>query len=546
MAAERVVVDSIPYAFATWTSSRTLSGNLPWWSVIVHERALTLGATDTEAGIEVIGPRYCKLWGALPVDEQPAFRWDPSQWPFPAGRMPLEDELRLQATALHRLLRLVHADQCRRTVPALMEQLATIDMPCDAVHARLTVEGIPLPDERAAALHQGLSDEMAQLAATLAGFGLHQPDSDGDIWCWLIVLGLAHLFKDGSIDADTLKEFDAYHPAFKPLRRYRRLAAMRDQGWLHGRQTGPDGRLHPMHRTLGAHTGRTSTLDPALGSVPKEYRAAILTPGESGWVFDDADYSGCELFTLAAITGDERLAACCRTQKPVAALAQVIFPELRSMEVLKIPELARDLYDRAKIIVYSVIYGRSPLGLSRVLRCDEYEAGQLLNRLHAHCPVAIRHLHVLIQHSRHQHTVPIANGLVRHLQPDEIRDGRRVDRIAANCQVQGTAATVFRAATIAGDHVIRQHGGHLRLPLHDGLLYVAPEAAMPDLVPRLQRTMQDVFGRCMGTDLVPPVSSAWEERLRARRQPKALAVVDGVLDSRSTPPAPTALHSTTR
>lgn len=34
--------------------------------------------------------------------------------------------------------------------------------------------------------------------------------------------------------------------------------------------------------------------------------------------------------------------------------------------------------------------------------------------------------------------------------------------------------------------------------------------------------------------------------LRARQQPKALAVVGDLLDSRSTPPAPTALHSTTR
>lgn len=492
--AGRVVVTRIPFTCADWP--------VPWWPVEVHERAITLGGPDAGDDLGVLYMRYQKAVG------QVGFRWSPSGWPFPAGAAVPESYLRDHAVACQQSLAAIHEEQCRRTNPDLMRDLDTITIPCDRVHARLSKVGIPWSRERGAALVKELDIEIPQLQSVLEGFGITNPQDDDGVSVWIVLQGLGHLFPHG-VDSDLLKDYERRHPAFGPLRRCRRLFNLRLQSWLSGCQTGPDDRQHPLHRTLVVDTGRTTTVGPALGSLPKEYRTRILTPDDPMLAYDDVDFSGYEMFVAAIIGGDEELKACCRTGKPVAALAQRIFPELVNTPVLEIPDRHPDRYSDSKAISYGANYGQGQHGLKEKLNISGRTAQNLLDRLHAICPHLHRQTLGMAYHGWRTGQLPIANGLVRYLQPDDYAQPGRIDRLAANTRIQGAAATCFRAVTVVGDAVVRQYGGEIVLPLHDGLHYVAPLAVMPVLAPAMQAAMQATFARMFNTDLVPPVSSSW-------------------------------------
>ena len=473
-----------------------------WWPVEVHERAVSLGEPDAGDDLGVIAHRYRQAIG------QVRLRWSPSLWPFTEDEPPPKAYLADQSVAYHAILSAVHTAQCQRTNADLLRDLATITMPCERVHARLGMVGIPWSHERGVALCRELDDEILALRRTLDGHGISDPGDDVLVGVWLMLEGFGHLFPRG-VDAELLREYDSRHPAFHPLRRLRRLRDLRDQSWLLGQQTGPGGSLHLHHRTLAAPTGRSTSVGPALGSVPKEYRVRILTPDDPDLAYDDVDFSGFELFVAAAVSGDAGLRACCQTGKPVAALAQRIFDELAAVPVLSIPDDHPERYAQAKAVSYGSLYGQQAQGLANKLNISSRAAQILLDQLHEACPRLRRQAQAAAQHGWRTGLLPIVNGLERHLQRADYIIPGRVDRLAANTRIQGAAASCFRAVTVCADAVIRRYGGEILLPLHDGIHYTAPRSAMPALVPELRAAMQATFARMFNTDLVPPVSSAW-------------------------------------
>lgn len=492
--ASRVVVSHIPYDMADWVA--------PWWPIVTHERALTLGRNNRNLEQGEVLLRYPRATADSPL------QWSPTTWPFSNQEPPPIDYLVRQAQGLHAALSAVYHQQRHRTSVALLQELERISMPCERVHARLWSQGVDFDYSRCQAIHQDIAARVQGLRGELSVFGILEPEDDNLVKAWLDEVGLGDLFVSG-VTTDLLKEYEARHPALKPLRQARRLSSLLSQGWLRGHQTGPDGRMHLRHITLAAPTGRTTTIEPALGSVPKEYRSRILTPSDPDWAYDDADFSGFELFVAAAVSRDEALAACCRSGKPVAALAQVIFPQLGRQPILDIPSTHRDLYDQAKTIVYGTIYGQTHAGLASKLNCSKDAAGALQERLFCHCPKLRTLARQTATIASEQGIIPIAFGLVRRLQPEDTATPGRLQRLAANTPIQGAAATCFRAVTLVADKVICRHGGQILLPLHDGLHYIAPRKVMPELVPALTTMMQAVFRTVLKTDLAPPVSSEW-------------------------------------
>lgn len=497
--ADRVVVSHIPYAMADWS--------VRWWPVEVHERAITLGCPDAGRDLGAIALRYQTAVHGV------QFRWSPSSWPFAEGETPPIRYLSDQARALQRTLTAIYDMQCRRTSPDLRRELATITIPCERIHARLGKIGIPWSHEQSKQMLQEATAEAIALRSALSQHGIEAPDNDEFLDAWIATRQLTELFPKG-ISNDRLREVAKRHPAFGPLRRYRRLTDMLGHHWIAGTLTGPDSRLHPQHRTLATPTGRTTTIGPALGSIPKEYRARVLTPIDQHLELDEVDFSGFEFYVAAAVSQDPGLLKCCATGKPVAAMAQYIFPDLALVPVMSIPDAHEEHYAIAKAVTYGTFYGRGADGLHKALGIDKNAAEDLLVRLRSNCPHLIRQSQVATQYAYRTGRLPIANDLNRHLQPHDYEESGRIERLAANTHIQGAAATVFRMVTVVGDHIIRRYGGEILLPLHDAFHYVAPREAMPHLVPELCHAMQEVFRRMFQTNLAPPVASAWNKRSR--------------------------------
>src|SRR5699024_10492107 len=125
-------------------------------------------------------------------------------------------------------------------------------------------------------------------------------------------LGLPHgkKTKSGwSTNADVLEELRLLHPVVDKVLRYRTVAKLKStycDGLL--KVIGPDGRVHSTFNQTETRTGRISSAEPSLQSIPvrtpigRELRKFFA--GSGGNLLVDADYSQIELRVLAHVADD--------------------------------------------------------------------------------------------------------------------------------------------------------------------------------------------------------------------------------------------------
>src|SRR3712207_4451213 len=169
-----------------------------------------------------------------------------------------------------------------------------------------------------------------------------------------------------STDTRVLRSIRGEHEIFGVIAEWRELSKLVNT-YLEPLPTliGPDGRLHTTFNQAVASTGRLSTTNPNLQSIPirtelgREIRSAFVA--ESGYRLLSADYSQVELRILAHVSGEPKLReAFARGEDIHAATAS---------EVLGVPraELTKDQRNIAKMVNFGIIYGISAFGLSENL-----------------------------------------------------------------------------------------------------------------------------------------------------------------------------------
>ena len=113
-------------------------------------------------------------------------------------------------------------------------------------------------------------------------------------------------------------------------------------GWNWLAQWVREGRFHPEYVVGGMVSGRWATRGGGALQIPKAIRRAVVA--DDGWVFVAADAAQLEPRVLAAVAGDERLAAAAATGDLYAALADDAFGGDR---------------DKAKVALLGAMYGQT-------------------------------------------------------------------------------------------------------------------------------------------------------------------------------------------
>jgi len=266
---------------------------------------------------------------------------------------------------------------------------------------------------------------------------------------------------------------------------------------------GEDGRLHTTFNQAVAATGRLSTSNPNLQSIPirtelgREIRSAFVS--EPGWKLVSADYSQVELRILAHVSGEPKLRdAFARGEDIHAATAA---------EVLGRPqaELTKDERNIAKMVNFGIIYGISAFGLSENLEIPREEAQAYIDAYLARFPHVQDFIARTIEQCARDGYVTTLLGRRRPV--PEIRASNRQtrslgERLAVNSVMQGTAADVIKVAMVSVHERLRAEGRASRLVLqvHDELLLEAPDAEVPAAREALREEM------CGAYPLDPPLA----------------------------------------
>ncbi len=361
-----------------------------------------------------------------------------------------------------------------------------IELPLSVVLGAMEDAGVRIDTYRMGEITARLTDRVEELEAKaqqLAGepFLLGSSQQVGRILFDVLGLTPGRKGKTGySTDSKVLRSLRSDHAIVAVLEEWRELSKLLNTYLLPLPELidDRDGRLHTTFNQAVAATGRLSTTNPNLQSIPirtplgREIRSAFVA--EEGTRLLSADYSQVELRILAHISGEPVLReAFARDEDIHAATAAEVLGKDRAT-------LTKDERNVAKMVNFGIIYGISAFGLAENLEIPREQAQEYIDMYLARFP----RVQELIERTVAQ---AAADGFVttllgRRRPIPELRASNRQtrslgERLAVNTVMQGTAADVIKVAMVRIHERLAREGRASRLVLqvHDELLLEVPE-----------------------------------------------------------------------
>jgi DNA polymerase-1 len=387
-----------------------------------------------------------------------------------------------------------HAEAARRLAPMLRERVQErglerlydeVELPLAAVLAAMEEAGVRIDTYRMGEITARLRDRVEELesrAYDLAGeeFVLGSPQQLGRILFEKLELTPGRKGKTGySTDGKVLRAIRGDHEIVPVIEEWRELTKLLNT-YLEPLPAliGEDGRLHTTFNQAVAATGRLSTSNPNLQSIPirtelgREIRSAFVA--EPGHRLLSADYSQIELRILAHVSGEPRLREAFLRGEDIhtATAAEVLGKDPAT--------LTKDERNVAKMINFGIVYGISAFGLSENLDIPKEQAQEYIDTYLARFP----HVQAFIARTIAQATDDgYATSLLGRRRPvPELRASNRQtrgfgERVAVNFVMQGSNADIIKVAMVAIHRRLRDEGRASRLVLqvHDELLLEVPE-----------------------------------------------------------------------
>src|SRR5574338_1417899 len=388
-----------------------------------------------------------------------------------------------------------HAEAARRLAPLLRARLREwdcerlydeVELPLSVVLADMEQAGIRIETYRMGEITARLAErgeELEAQALELAGepFQLGSTQQLARILFEKLGLTAGRKGKTGySTDARVLRAIRDDHPIVPVVEEWRELTKLLNTYLLPlpALIDPADGRLHTTINQAVAATGRLSTTNPNLQSIPvrtelgRRIRSAFVA--DEGSRLLSADYSQVELRILAHVSGEPVLReSFARGEDIHAATASLVFGVPQA-------ELTRSQRDTAKMVNFGIVYGISSFGLSENLGIPREEAQELIDTYLARLPRVQELIKRTIAQAAADGYVTTLLGRRRPI--PELRATNRQtrslgERLAVNTIMQGTAADVIKVAMVRIHARLRAEGRAARLVLqvHDELLLEVPE-----------------------------------------------------------------------
>ena len=391
-----------------------------------------------------------------------------------------------------------HAEMTRRLAGPMRERLVErgslelyerIELPLTAVLAAMEEAGVKIDEYRMGEITARLRDRVEELearATDLAGeeFMLGSTQQVARILFEKLELAPGRKGKTGySTDSRVLRGLRDAHEIVPVIEEWREYSKLLNTYLLPlpSLISARDGRLHTTFNQAVAATGRLSTSNPNLQSIPirtelgRQIRSAFIA--EEGHRLLSADYSQVELRILAHVSGEPVLREAFEQGEDIHTRT--------AAEVLgKDPAvLTRSERDVAKMVNFGIIYGISSFGLSENLEIPREEAQAYIDTYLARFPRVQEFIARTIAQAAADGYVTTLLGRRRPI--PELRASNRQtrslgERLAVNTVMQGTAADVIKVAMIRTHDRLRAEGRNARLVLqvHDELLLEVPDTEL--------------------------------------------------------------------
>jgi len=401
--------------------------------------------------------------------------------------------------------------------PILIEQLTDqgslklftdVEMPLVPVLADIERNGFLLDVDGLHGLSQELErelDRMMETIARLAGgeFNINSPKQLATVLFEKLGLKPLRKTKTGySTDEDTLTQLATQHELPDHILNYRSLSKLKSTyvdalpELVHPETK----RLHTSLNQTVAATGRLSSTDPNLQNIPVKgdyglrIREAFIVP--KGHELLCADYSQIEPRILAHLSQDPRLLS-------VFAKGEDIHMAT-AMEIFGLPssQITRDMRRAAKTVVFGIVYGISPFGLSQNLGVPQAESKKYIDTFFERFAAVRALMDRNIAEGREKGYTTTILGRRRPI--PELQSGDPAqrgigERMAVNSPIQGSAADLIKVAMINVHKKLHEELPHVKmiLQVHDELIFEVPNHDLEE-AKRLVKSEMEGVGRHLG------------------------------------------------
>jgi DNA polymerase-1 len=274
---------------------------------------------------------------------------------------------------------------------------------------------------------------------------------------------------------------------------------------------------HRVHTTFDqafVASGRLSSRDPNLQNIPvkndwgRRIRQCFIA--SMGNKLICADYSQIELRILAHLSMDNNLISAFNNNQDIhSSTASEIFQK-------PINEVSKDERRYAKIINFSLLYGKTVFGLAEELRIDRATAKLYIDTYFAKYP-KIKACMDGIKNFAHEHGY-VQTVFGRRIYLPNISSNNRIireaeERLALNAPMQGTSADIIKFAMVAIDKWIQNNNLQTKMVLqvHDELIFDVPLNEVKLIQNNIPRLMTDTVTLLVKMAVDVKVADNWDE-----------------------------------
>lgn len=395
-------------------------------------------------------------------------------------------------------LRLYVAQQAEILGRGLGSHLNTIEFPFVIANARMEWRGVHIDGGRLHQVKEVAERETERAAKTLNGYGIEKPGSRKQFLNVMREEGLDHHFRRRGRECtedDLLETLEALHPAIPALRKYRRHRRLAGEEWLTGCLMGADGRIHPVHRQLGAATGRNSCSAPNIVGIGRAMRPVVTAP--EGRAIIELDYGQIEVGVAAAEHGDPGLIDAYNSGDVYSAMAQRFYErdlsgDDRALSPAAFKAKHGGLRDKMKTFVLAVLYNIQPPAIATRFGITEVEAQRERDRFLGMFPALKKGLENSSGYGAVRGHAAVVSGLRRYRE----KRGKPTSwetNFLRNTPIQGSATIVFKKAVIDLDRAFRGTDVWLILPVHDSIVIECPAEDINEVAEKARWIMEEAL-----------------------------------------------------
>ena len=364
----------------------------------------------------------------------------------------------------------------------LLPVLKEIEIPLIEVLNAMEEEGIMINPEYFKEFGEELEKRVEILEKeiyTIAGgsFNLNSPKQLAEVLFMKLNIAPVKKTKTGlSTNVEVLEELEARGEEIaKYILEYRKLSKLKST-YVDAlpKLADENNRIHTSFNQTGTATGRLSSSDPNLQNIPvKTDDGMRIREGfvaKKGYKLLGIDYSQIELRVLTEISEDENLIKAYREGRDLHDLtARKIFG-LDDNE-----EVSREERTAAKIVNFSIIYGKTAFGLAKELKISRKDAEDYIAKYFGQYPMVAELEREIVQKAEETGYAETYFKRRREIEGIHSRNKNirnQAERMAVNTVIQGTAAEIIKKVMIELYKVLKDKEDiKLLLQVHDELIF---------------------------------------------------------------------------